>query len=244
MEHLLGLPSLSRLRLDELSEVPLDAIAPNVKELFLNKVSWKSVDLSRSSFSDLPRPPPDLEVLILEYSPFTDTKALLYATRPDGRPFVSLKNLKRLEIDGSDKAAFETCRLAASTSKALTSIHVKMVPNTFAGLYDAISPSLDTLQHLVLDTSVEYFNKPDPYQFACEELEKITYSNIQSVTFQVDMEIDYQCGAEIRRLSDWNRIDRLFVVLRSWRTIASGHILRTFASKQRSRRITGPQMRW
>ncbi|KAF9524378.1 hypothetical protein CPB83DRAFT_910024, partial [Crepidotus variabilis] len=40
------LPSLSRLHLSNLSDVPLDAIATNLKYLSLDRVSWKPTLLS------------------------------------------------------------------------------------------------------------------------------------------------------------------------------------------------------
>ncbi|KAF9524313.1 hypothetical protein CPB83DRAFT_897950 [Crepidotus variabilis] len=206
MKHLLRLPSLTRLRLENLIKVPLDAIATNVKHLSLEKVSWKSVEESAFSSSL----PPAIEVLISDYAP--STKALLSSIRPDNQPVVLLKSLTQVEVGGINQDALETCRLVASTSTVLTVIRLKYpIRNTFAGLYDAISPSFDTLRHLVLVTSGNYQN-PDPYQDACEELQKMTNTKIQSITFRVITECDLEGTIE----DNWDQIDKLLTSEVNW----------------------------
>ncbi|KAF9524320.1 hypothetical protein CPB83DRAFT_861383 [Crepidotus variabilis] len=205
IEQLLRLPSLSRLQLSNLSEVPLDTITTNLRYLSLDQVSWKS----RPELTSFDWLPPDLEALDSNYSPFT--KTLLLSIRPDNQPFVSLKKLARLQISGIEES-LETCRIAASKSESLASIYLKTRSReSFNGLYDAILPSFTTLQHLVIGTSVQRHD-PDPYQHACEELQKITNTNIQSITFQVHLPFD-----SIGTTGDgWDQIDGLFTSEVKW----------------------------
>ncbi|KAF9531564.1 hypothetical protein CPB83DRAFT_75547 [Crepidotus variabilis] len=206
IQHLLRVPSLSRLHLSHLIEVPPDAIPTNLKHLLLESVDWKSI-AETSSFDMLP---PDLEVLTSNFSP--STTALLSLIRPDNRPVLLLKNLRRLEITGLSEEIFEICRMVASTSKVLTSIYLSVCTQAaFTGLYDAISPSLGTLRHLVLATADDY-QSLDPYHCASEELEKIADSKIQCMTFQVSTGCDLECTTG----DGWDLIDEVLTSEVNW----------------------------
>ncbi|KAF9524312.1 hypothetical protein CPB83DRAFT_947190 [Crepidotus variabilis] len=206
IQHLLQVPSLSRLRLSHLTEVPLDVLTTNLKHLSLESVNWKST----GEFSSFDMPPPDLEVLTFNSS--HSTRALLSLVRPDNQPVVSLKNLRRLEIMGMGEEILKICRMVASTSKVLASIYLSVcMHDGFTGLYDAISPSLNTLRHLVLVACTEYQDL-DPYQHACEELEKIAMAKIQTITFKVNTD----CSIEGTNENNWDRIDELLTLGANW----------------------------